>query len=344
VDSIVRIVASLTIASERGSAKAVLDLEETPVRRGLVAVVCGCAIAVGCDAPGGGATGGDAGAARRGGERTVGIGVLRVGERVLKRAADGSVRYAEVTLVGGVEVCVALRREAFASFKPFAPLEPEAICAVNTAGETAYLDGVPANSDLIITYTKSGYTPTVTTFRTDEFDVAVPSWADNGAYFVPLVREHAADPWLEPAPVPGDADGLVAIWVTGNGDWGHGEGAAQFAADPDPGASQAEAVVEIEDGAGAFVAEFQMLRDRPRFVPLREGVYALRFSHRTMELVPFGVQEQFMIMGLPTADYRTVEVPVLAGRLTLATIELYCPLPSDGRKFVDLPTCTLGEP
>lgn len=311
-------------------------------RRALVAVLlCAGPLALGC-ASDDAVTTGDAGA-RRFKERTVRIGLPRVGERMLERAADGSVTYPEVIPLGGVEICVAQRRDAFESFEPFAELVP-AICATNAANETTYLDGVPADSDLVVTYTKDGYEPVVTTFRTDGHDVAVPSWIDNMAYFVPLVREHAVEPWSEPEPAAGDADGMMAIWGLAVGDWGRGYGAPVFGAEADPGVEQAQGVrVEVTDAGGGLVAELETLRDRPLFVRLPAGSYGLRFLARVAEVVPFGVQEQFTITGLPTDAFDTIEVPVLAGRLSLAAVDAYCPLPPDDRPFEDLSTCTLGE-
>lgn len=331
--------------------RAVLDpatVRARPRPRRLPVLVVAAALALGCDP---GADDDDAGpdasasasvgAGTRTLERTVRIGLLRVAERTLQREPDGSVTYPDAIPLGDVEVCVAERRDAYAIMAPFTALD-EPNCKLNAPDETVFLEDVQANSDLIVTFTKADYEPVITTFRTDEHDVAVPFWADNMAYFVPLVREHAADPFIEPEPAGEDGDGLLAIWVLVNGDWGHGESGRLFGSEDDPGVAQAEDVrVEISDEGGRQVAELSTRRDRPLFVRLPEGAYALRFSHPLMEVVPFGVQEQFMITGLPTSVYDTVEVPVRAGRLTLAAVETYCPLPTDARVFEDLATCTL---
>jgi hypothetical protein len=69
----------------------------------------------------------------------------------------------------------------------------------------------------------------------------------------------------------------------------------------------------------------------------------LQFSHPSADVVPFGVQEQFTLTGLSTDAFDAIEVPVLAGRLSLAAMEAYCLLPADDRPFADLSTCTLAE-
>ncbi|HEX7481049.1 MAG TPA: hypothetical protein VF331_24815, partial [Polyangiales bacterium] len=66
--------------------------------------------------------------------------------------------------------------------------------------------------------------------------------------------------------------------------------------------------------------------------------------HPIMELLPFGVLEQFTIAGLPTDAKDTVEVAVMRGDLALATMDGYCPLPNNpAQQFKDLATCTLQD-
>ena len=276
-------------------------------------------------------------------ERTVSIEVLRVGERSLETDEGAGIYYPKVTPLGGVEICVVKQRAAFASFQSFEALRPK-ICRTNVANETVRLSGVPANSDLLMTYTKQGFRPVMTTFRTDEFDVAVPTWADNSTYFIPLVREDAALP-VESTPTAQTAQGLVAIWVTATGEYGTGDGTAVFNADEDPGAAQADGVeVQVDDAAGHSITTLRTLRDRPLFISLPQSSYALRFTHPVMELVPTGVQEQYMIGGLPTDVENTIEVPIEPPFLSLATVDGFCPLPpDDSQPFRDLATCTLSD-
>lgn len=291
--------------------------------------------------------GGAAGATsvtRRVKQRTVSIELLQTVERVLEQTADGSFQYGTRVPIGGVEVCVAMRRPAFASFEPFERIEPPEICTTSVEGEAMRLEGVPSDSDLIITYTKDGYMPEAGTFRTDEHDVALPFWSDGPVYYTPLVREHAVEPWLEPAPPDASGEGVMAAWAQAVGDWEVGYGREQLVADEVPGvAPAADVVIRIETPDGHLLSETLSLRDRPRFVSLPADLYRVRFTHPVLEVVPTGVQEQFLTTGLPTDDFETIEVPVLAGHLSLALVDAYCPLPSDmSRQFTDLATCTLS--
>jgi hypothetical protein len=275
-------------------------------------------------------------------ERTVRIELLRVVERVLKTQADGAVTYPEATPLGGVEVCITERRAAFAVLKPFEALDPK-LCTTNTAGEPVRLANVPANSDLLITYEKAGYRTVVSTFRTDEYDIASPSWADNDTYFTPLLRLDAA-PLLSATGLNEGTDGLIAVWAGANGQYGIGaSGTAQLIAESDKGVTQSDGVhVKISAADGGHVTELDTRRDRPLFLWLPEGSYTLQFTHPIMELLPFGVLEQFTIAGLPTDAKDTVEVAVMRGDLTLATMDGYCPLPNNpAQQFKDLATCTL---
>lgn len=305
------------------------------------------ALSLGCgsraDTPGvDGGTADAASATRRVKQRTVSIELLQTVERELERTADGSFQYGTRRPIGGVKACVAMHRAAFASYEPFERLEPEN-CTTSVEGKAMRLEGVPSNSDLIITYTKDGYMPEAGTFRTDEHDVALPFWSDAAVYFTPLVREHAVEPWLEAA--PSDAsDGVMAVWAQAVGDWEVGDGREQLVADVVPGvAPAADVVIRIETPEGDLLSETLSLRDRPRFVSLPAGSYRVSFAHAVLEIIPMGVQEQFLTTGLPTDDFETIEVPMLAGHLSLALVDAYCPLPSDmSRPFADLATCMLA--
>ncbi len=274
-------------------------------------------------------------------ERTVSIELLRTSERVLTTDPSGMVSYQPVLALGGVEICVVKRRNAFALLQPFQALGP-AICATNVAGKPVRLAGVPADSDLLVTYVKQGYRTVLSTFRTDEFDVALPTWGDNSMYFTPLLRSDASLP-VESQPQAQAGDGLLAIWVDVVGDYGTGNAGVLFGSEGDPGTAQGEDVkVVIEDTHAVQMASLQTRRDRPLFVSLPPGPYRLRFTHPIMELTPSGVQEQFMTLGLPTDNPSDIEVSVTQGFVTLASVDGFCPLPADPAVgFSDLATCTL---
>lgn len=294
-----------------------------------------------CDAGGSAGSNHTSDAGARTKPRTVSFQLLRTGERALTTDASGAVSYAPVKSLGGVEVCVSKRRSAFALLQPFEPLTPP-ICVTDAPGKPVRLQGVPANSDLLVTHTKAGYRPLLTTFRTDEFNVAIPAWADNAMYFTPLLRNEASLP-VEAAPPAKAADGLLAIWVDAIGDYGTGPAGALFGSEGDPGTAQADKVnVTITDANAKSIVSLRTRRDRPLFVSLPAGSYRLHFTHPLMELAPAGIQEQFMTLGLPMDTPNDIEVVVAGDHLTLASIDGFCPLPVNPRRgFTDIASCTI---
>jgi len=301
------------------------------------------ALATGCEVGGGDDSAATEGPVPGKAKRTVDIELLRTAERVLSLSADGVASFPEPVLIGGVEACIVRRRAAFHSFEAFVPVDPP-LCATSEVDRPIKLTGAPANSDLLITQSKAGYRTVLTTFRTDDHDVALPTWAENPDHFTPLLRAAATLP-IEDAPSAHDDDGLMAIWSEAVGEYGSGQAEPQLNANADPGVVQAEGVrAQVETSDGSSVVTLTTRRDRPRFVSVKEGSYAVRFSDPIHELVPLGVQEQFMITGLPTADFSTVEAPVLRGQLTLVMVDGYCPLPVDPQQpFSDLSTCMLDD-
>jgi hypothetical protein len=272
--------------------------------------------------------------------RTVSVELFRTTVRELEQAADGSLRYGALTDLGGVEVCAAKQRPAFASFKPFRDLAPPR-CATSIEGQTVLLSNLPANSDLVITFAKDGYRPGTMTFRTDDNDVAAPAW---GSVSNALLHEGAAQPWLEPEPRASTGDGIVAIWAVA--DWAGAAfepGEPQLSADGVINVAPAQDVsVEIEDADGVAVRELSTLRERPLFVSLPEGSYAFRFSHPRMHVRAVGATAQYLIAGLPTGELDKIEVPVLAGHCVNAVIDALCSAPRWDQRVDDLATCTLA--
>lgn len=279
--------------------------------------------------------------ARRVKPRTVNFEIFKTGERVLEKAADGSFQYGALTDIGGVLACVAQRRDAFAHFQDFVPLE-EPICTTSVEGELVRFEHVPASSDLILTFTKDGYEPVTLTFRTDEYDVSAPLWA--ASVSLPFWRDGTAEPWLEAEPARVAGNGAVVIWATAfwSGE-GTVQGEEQLATLPLPNATFSEGVtVAIEDANQLSVVELRTLRERPLWVSLPAGRYRFRFSHPRMKVRPAGATIQFMAAGLPTDQQDTIEVPVLAGHNAVAYVDAFCAPPwGHGVGAEDLATCTL---
>lgn len=282
-------------------------------------------------------------AKRRVKPHTVRIELFHTAEQAIEQAADGSFVLGALTPIGGVEVCVVSQRAAFASFEPFQALEPP-ICTTSVEGQTVVLKELPINSDLVITFTKAGYEPGTMTFRTDEQDVAAPAWTPT--FSTALVRERAVEPWLEPGPQAGVADGRAVIGVVAQ--WIGTEpvpGTALFGTGPTQNFVGAEDVaVEIEHADGSHVGELLFtLRDRPRFLSLPEGLYRMHFSHRIMNVESTAPRLRFMCWGLPTDAHATIEVPVVAGHAAGAIMGAFCHAPAAGYRLDDLATCTFTQ-
>jgi hypothetical protein len=113
--------------------------------------------------------------------RTVRIELWKMAERVLEPADGGASEYGPFVDIGGVEVCVARTRPAFAAFTEFHELSPP-LCATSVEGETVELTGVPSNSDLVITLKKPGFVPGTLTFRTDEHDIVGPNFRSSAGW------------------------------------------------------------------------------------------------------------------------------------------------------------------
>jgi len=265
----------------------------------------------------------------------VSIELFRTTGRELEQASDGAVRNGALTDLDGVEVCATKQRAAFSSFRPFTDLDP-ARCATSLKGQTLMLSGLPANSDLVITYRKDGYRFSAITFRTDDYDVAAPAW---GSLSHELLREGATEPWLEPEARASTGDGVVAIGAVAV--WA---GAAVVAGGQVINVVDSRDVsVEIEDAEGRLVRELSSLRDSPPFLSLPEGSYAFRYSHPRMHIRPVGATAQYLIAGLSTAALDTIEVPVLAGHDVGAVVDALCAAPHWDQPVSDLPTCTLAS-
>lgn len=267
--------------------------------------------------------------------RTVSIEMFRTTGRELEKAEDGSLRYAALTDLDGVEVCAVKQRPAFASFQPFTDLDPP-LCTTSLAGQTVRLSDLPANSDLVIACAKAGYRPSTFTFRTDDYDVAAPAW---GSISSELLREGAVDPWLEPEPRPSTGDGIAfiraaAVWA----------GAAVVPGEQVLNVVTAQGVsVEIKDAEGLMVSELSTPRERSLYVSLPDGSYAFRFSHPRMNIRAVGATAQYLIAGLSTDALDVVEVPILAGHDAVAVVDALCRAPRWDQGVDDLATCTLAS-
>jgi hypothetical protein len=284
--------------------------------------------------------------------RTVSIGLFKTGEWDISPASDGSFEEREATDMGGVEVCVAQRRPAFASFQPFEVLDPPTPCTTSKEGEEVQLEGVPADADLIITLTKEGYQSGMFTFRTDDRDQGAPLIGTGTR--TSLVRSAALDAWLESDSPPSSDHGVVGIYA--GMIW---TGATPVLGEPFSGlppfvnytlAEDVSVAIEGVDGGrvgkmdGSRIAEWTTLRERQRWVALAPGLYRFRFSHPRLNLEPALLLQHYTHNGFPTDTSDTIEVPVLAGYLQSAGMNALCAAPVWGQEVEDLATCTPAPP
>lgn len=306
----------------------------------LVAVACGDS----------GSSPGTADAAMRVKVRTVTIEVPEVVHREIVEGLDGSFGYGAVTPIGGADVCVKLRRDAFKSFEPFEEIAPEdPICATSVEGEFVQLEGVPANSDLVLTIEKEGYVPRTQTARTDDRNLLIGSWTQ-GAVVTALLVDGEADPWLEGAAASAGTASTVVLEVPMS--W-HGPTLL-------PGAEQLEvpvgllsvvpakgARIAIEEPDGRVLMEVTTLGERPSFVELPganpAASYGLRFSHPAARCEPLIFRQGWFPNALPTGSADLVEIPVLPGHAAGGSvIDCFCVPDAPDEIPTDLATCTFG--
>ena len=278
-------------------------------------------------------------------ERKVAIDLIRFATRDVTEGPDGEPAFGELEPLDGADVCIVQRREAFAVFKPFEPVEPP-ICTKSVAGEIARIEGAPANSDLLITVSYPGLRPSVLTSRTGDVDVPEPAPALN--YSIPLLKKGVFDRWLEPEPAPAPGQGLVIVAAATSADPALVPSSAAFEpvelllGTTIPGnRGTTEVDFTIRPAGAATAIELRSL-ERFRFMSLPAGSARCGYStdnehlacHPTGMVIP-GTGELF---GLP-ADLDALELPVLAGHDHWLGVDCTClPGPHDG-DLIDLASC-----
>jgi hypothetical protein len=286
-------------------------------------------------------------AGRRIKPRTVGIDLARIATREVTKGDHGEPVFGPIKPLEGADVCVLQQRKAFDVFKPFKPLD-EPICAKSVADEIVHIDGVPANSDLVITIEYKGLQPAQLTERTNDYDVTGPGWAAN--YYAVLVKPGAVDPWIEPKPGPSAHDGLV--WIAAAILW-TGDGAArpEVLKGTDTLAGQFDSIATAEGMAisvtppGADKAIEVETHTQLSFFSLPEGSARIAFKNENSRLscASSGGGGGGELTGLPAAASATFDVPVLEGHTQLAAVLCTCAnQPGDG-ELIDLATCTFAN-
>jgi hypothetical protein len=278
--------------------------------------------------------------------RTVAIELPAIGWQSFGPKAGGKFDYGTIEPLDGVQACVTMRRDVFATFQQFSPL-PKSICVTNEAGKVVRIEGVPAYSDLIVTITKEGFLPGSVTHRVEGLDVPVPSWGTSGLYIL-LVKAGQEDPWID-APKRPAADALPVVAQVFNG-WS-GPATAHVSGTVMLGLSAVVPTVASATGASVTITRegdatdapitLSTSADRPRFVALTGGLYRVQVTHpRAMGCEAWGWESHFSVYGFTADGPGVVELPVLAGHATAAVVQCFCAPSRAGEDVADLASCT----
>jgi hypothetical protein len=274
--------------------------------------------------------------------RTVAFALPPVATREVSRGSDGDPVYGEIKPLDGASVCVAQRREAFAAMQPFEPVDPP-ICAKSVAAQPLQLEGVPANSDLVITVEYEGLRPLAVTGQTGDNDVEV-HWLSG--YSLMLFKQGAFDAWLESPPPAAQDHGVVLtaaadFWVGG----GHARPELVKSTDLYAGNAGVAAAYmpdlheTIEPAGGGAAIETKTL-SRWRALSLPAGNTIFKFTIANQHLKNCGDLEYD---GLPAATDGSLELPVLAGHDHVAAVECLCSGDSATDELLDLGTCSFAS-
>jgi hypothetical protein len=104
----------------------------------------------------------------------------------------------------GVEVCLKKARPRMGTWEDF--VETDGPCTTSRGGEPIALEGVPTDSELLVTATKDGYWPSVVAAMTSQWSTDVTRGSVPTAANQLLARDSA---W--PGPRPTEDDGVVSV-------------------------------------------------------------------------------------------------------------------------------------
>jgi hypothetical protein len=251
-----------------------------------------------------------------------------------------------------VESCVIERRDAFASFAPYEPLD-EPLCVTTSDNEIPTLSGIPANSDLTITVSKPGYLPAVMSHRvlnTDLlYDVNVSFLAtvllteQQGELFVPA---------LEPTDSSASAGKTNAGQKNTERGWMTIEVSIQqlgFSSPTSGGESLStglpvflaahDANVSLSSELDATTQDF-VLSGTQHLLELPAAIYRAQVTHpRAAPCEPLGLPVSSLMWGLSTDTAGEIELRVLPGHVSALSSVCACAPPSLDSVVVDGPAC-----
>jgi len=276
---------------------------------------------------------------------------------------DGTVVWGEVEPLDEVTSCIIERRDAYAVFQPYEPLD-EPLCVTTSAEELAYFDQVPENSDLTITVSKPGYLPQVLSQRVETWDVRVHSDVRSFLVSVLLQEEQAqllgarplgdlGDTSADPDASGGRGQLLVQGWMVLLAEFPPST-ESLFSSFRDPGVYPVEkSALTVsalqDDGAPDDPPVFDQLAEleldgAPLFMDVPATTYRTHLDHPRSSCEPMGLPYALFFSGLGTGMAGELEVRVLPGHVTSTTYACLCARTSQEAEVVNPGQCLFEEP
>ncbi len=280
---------------------------------------------------------------------TVSIELPVVVSRSVERDEAGKLLLGDPEPIDEAVTCVTERRDAFAIFEPYEPLD-DPICVTTPKGEVPHLSEVPANSDLTLTISKQGYLPVAQTLRVEDFDLLMrPDYdfmrtvlfdGDQADWFVPAPGETGNE---EPDDTWGRLTlevGMVGLFSNPPGDPGQFVslvGSTFFVA--------RDLDVSITGENSGSTADFDF-EGSPLLASTRAGTYRALAIHPRAPCDPFGTPYAYTPWGLGTDAFGELELRILPGHVTTLFSMCVCLPPSKNAVALDVPSCSFeeGEP
>jgi hypothetical protein len=284
---------------------------------------------------------------------------------------DGSVVWGEVEPLDEVTSCIIERRDAYAVFQPYEPLD-EPLCVTTAAQEFAYFDQVPENSDLTLTLSKPGYLPQVLSQRVETWDVTVHSDVRNFLVLVLLEEQQAqllgprsssdlddglGEPDTTNEAIPSDDRGLLMVqgWMSLLAAFPPAT-ESLFSSFRDPGVYPVEksalTVSALRGDGGpddgdppAFERTAELELDgAPLLMDVPATTYRTHLDHPRSACEPMGLPYALFFSGLGTGMAGELEARVLPGHVTGANYVCLCARTSQQAQLVDPGQCLFEEP
>jgi hypothetical protein len=278
--------------------------------------------------------------------RLVSVEMPPVVHRQHEIGADGELRWLEPEPLEDVETCAIERRDAYAVFQPYEPLEPP-ICVTAPAGKYVTLAGLPANSDLTITVSKPDYLPIAMSYRVEAEDVAIAA-AFRAFMVTTLLEEGEADLFAPAEALEGRSEGAPGMLVfepvtsllVPHAPYPPGATLFDYGSDWLPADDLTLTLVPEQEDDGATWD----IGGRPVLAGLDAGIYRARFEQQRMYCEPRGSTFGYTGFGLSTDVIGELELRVLPEHVTSGGVVCSCFPPSPDAVLLDAARCEFATP